>query len=345
MTKRSFGVFVTYLTQRWAPTVVRISGDSSVAGQLHTTKDGKVELLFPDRLVMVANHQLYSDWLYLWWVAYVNQSKSYGHFYIILKESLKYIPIIGWGMRFFSFIFLSRKLAIDEPRLSHRLGKLNKANYGPFSGGKGLDPMWLLLFPEGTNASQDGRNKSASWAKKIGVKDMENTLLPRSSGSFFCLNELKDTVDYLYDCTIVYEGMKHGEFGQDNHTLQTMYLYGKPAPSVNMYWRRFALSDIPLHDKEKFDEWLRNRWSEKDAIINQYIATGRFPQTLAHEKVEKDITQKEEKNYLEAEVKVDSYRDYLYVIIPILLCLGIFDLVKNLCNSGLILNLARGRIL
>jgi len=77
--------------------------------------------------------------------------------------------------------------------------------------------MWLLLFPEGTNASQDGRDKSASWAKKIGVNDMQNTLLPRSSGSFFCLNELKDTVDYLYDCTVVYEGVKHGEFG---HALQ-----------------------------------------------------------------------------------------------------------------------------
>ncbi|POS86438.1 hypothetical protein EPUL_002648 [Erysiphe pulchra] len=342
MTKRSFGVFVTCLTQWWAPTVVRISGDSSVAGQLHTTKDGKVELLFPERLVMVANHQLYSDWLYLWWVAYVNHTKSHGHVYIILKESLKYIPMIGWGMRFFSFIFLSRKLAIDEPRLSYRLGKLNKANYGPFAGGKGLDPMWLLLFPEGTNASQDGRDKSASWAKKIGVKDMENTLLPRSSGSFFCLNELKDTVDYLYDCTVVYEGVKHGEFGQDNHTLRTMYLLGQPPPSVNMFWRRFALSDIPLDDKDKFDEWLRNRWSEKDALINKYIATGRFPPMVPNEKNEKIIAQKEEKSFLETEVKVDNYWDFLYVIIPIMIFLGIIDLLKILWSTGLILNLARG---
>lgn len=72
---------------------------------------------------------------------------------------------------------------------------------------KDLDPMWLLIFPEGTNSSDNGRVKSAAWAKKVGIKDMEHMLLPRSTGSFFCLNELKGTVDYVYDCTVAYEGV------------------------------------------------------------------------------------------------------------------------------------------
>lgn len=38
--------------------MVRISGDASVAGQLRKTPDGRVECLFPDRLVMIANHQV-----------------------------------------------------------------------------------------------------------------------------------------------------------------------------------------------------------------------------------------------------------------------------------------------
>lgn len=57
-TKESFGIFVTTLTNWWAPTVVRISGDASVAGQLRKTADGRVECDFPDRLVMMANHQV-----------------------------------------------------------------------------------------------------------------------------------------------------------------------------------------------------------------------------------------------------------------------------------------------
>ena len=102
---------------------------------------------------------------------------------------------------------MSRKMATDQERLAYRLRKLKERHSGPLSGTAGFDPMWLLIFPEGTNASNNGRARSAQWAKKIGVKDMEHVLLPRSTGMFFCLNELKGTVDYVYDCTIAYEGV------------------------------------------------------------------------------------------------------------------------------------------
>lgn len=186
---------------------MRISGDDSVAGDLIKTADGRVECHFPERLVMIANHQLYSDWLYLWWVAYTNRPQMHGHIFIILKESLKHIPIIGWGMRFYGFIFMSRKFATDAPRISYRLQKLKEVHRGPLSGTSGLDPMWLLLFPEGTNASANTRKRSVAWAEKQGIKDMQHTLLPRSTGSFFCLNELKGSVHYVYDCTLAYEGV------------------------------------------------------------------------------------------------------------------------------------------
>ena len=58
LTKQSFGIYVTTTTQWWSPTVVRISGDASVAGELRRRKDGGVQLNFPDRLIMIANHQV-----------------------------------------------------------------------------------------------------------------------------------------------------------------------------------------------------------------------------------------------------------------------------------------------
>jgi len=60
ITKQSFGILVTTVTQWWTPTVVRISGDASVAGQLRVTPDGRVECRFPDRVVLIANHQVRS---------------------------------------------------------------------------------------------------------------------------------------------------------------------------------------------------------------------------------------------------------------------------------------------
>jgi len=130
----------------------------------------------------------------------------HGHIYIILKESLKYIPVIGPGCMLLGFIFMSRKMAIDRPRLAYRLGKLKTRLTDP-NGNSFLRPMWLLLFPEGTNLSSNGRRKSAAWAEKSGLKDAEHLMLPRSTGMYFCLTELKGTVDYVYDCTVAYEGI------------------------------------------------------------------------------------------------------------------------------------------
>jgi len=139
-------------------------------------------------------------------VGYANNPRMHGHIYIILKESLKWLPLAGTGMMFYGFIFLSRKMAVDQPRMAHRLKKLKTVHTGP-GGEQYLDPMWLLLFPEGTNLSGNGRAKSAKWAEKIGVKDPEHVLLPRSTGTYFCLSELKGTVEYVYDCTVAYEGV------------------------------------------------------------------------------------------------------------------------------------------
>lgn len=109
-------------------------------------------------------------------------------------------------MQFYGFIFMSRKMATDRPRLAYRLGKLKEKKTDP-QGNKYLDPMWLLLFPEGTNLSNNGRRKSAAWAAKQGLRDPDHVLLPRSTGIYFCLQELKDSVEYVYDCTVAYEGI------------------------------------------------------------------------------------------------------------------------------------------
>jgi 1-acyl-sn-glycerol-3-phosphate acyltransferase len=43
-------------------------------------------------------------------------------------------------MRFFDFIFLKRKLALDQDNITSNLERSKKND----------QPMWLVLFPEGT---------------------------------------------------------------------------------------------------------------------------------------------------------------------------------------------------
>lgn len=58
ITKQSFGLVITTMTYWWGPTTIRISGDESVAGQIKQLADGRVEFNFPERMVLIANHQV-----------------------------------------------------------------------------------------------------------------------------------------------------------------------------------------------------------------------------------------------------------------------------------------------
>lgn len=60
MTKRSFAITTTVMTSIWGPTKIRISGDASVAGQIRPTEGGGVEFDFPERMVLIANHQVHA---------------------------------------------------------------------------------------------------------------------------------------------------------------------------------------------------------------------------------------------------------------------------------------------
>ncbi|UNI17748.1 hypothetical protein JDV02_004069 [Purpureocillium takamizusanense] len=322
MTKRSFALTTTAMTQIWGPTTVRISGDESVAGQIKSTGDGGVQFSFPERLVLIANHQIYTDWLYLWWIGYVNQPAMHGHLYIILKESLRYIPFIGTGMMFYGFIFMSRKMATDQPRLAYRLNKLKQKKTSP-NGKTYLDPMWLLLFPEGTNLSGNGRRKSRQWAEKNGLKDPEHVMLPRSTGSFFCLNELRGTVDYVYDCTVAYEGIPRGKYGEEIFGLSSTYFQGRPPKSINLYWRRFRMSEIPLDDQKKFDLWLREQWYKKDELMEEYLKTSRFPPMAGAEA-----------GFVETSVRTRHPWEILQVFTVVGLCGLIWNNVRRLFHAA-----------
>jgi lysocardiolipin and lysophospholipid acyltransferase len=58
LTKQHFGLFIVTMQTWWTPTLVRVSGDASVRGQLTQTADGRLECDFPERLVLMSNHQV-----------------------------------------------------------------------------------------------------------------------------------------------------------------------------------------------------------------------------------------------------------------------------------------------
>lgn len=204
------------------------------------------------------------------------------------------------------FIFLKRNWEEDKAGLANHLQSLNNVE----------DPMWLMFFPEGTNLAPSTREKSKKWAEKSGLKDFQHVLLPRSTGLHFVLLKLRETVDYVYDCTVAYEGVKRGEYAQDIYTIEASLLNGHPPKSVNMYWRRFKTSTIPLDDINKFDIWLRARWAEKDALMEQYMRTGCFPADEGVSQTPEGETRRGA-GYIETHVKPYKWYEILQVFAPI----------------------------
>ncbi|CAJ0760541.1 24228_t:CDS:2 [Entrophospora sp. SA101] len=169
------------------------------------------------------------------------------------------------GMQFFQFIFLKRNWAVDKGPLTKQMTRFARSN----------DPLWLLIFPEGTIVSEETRVTSKKFADKTGLVDHKYVLLPRSTGLHFCKSALGKSIDYLYDLTIGLEGVSREIYPQDIYTLRSIYFEGKFPRNVHVHVRRYKISEIP-QDEDKFTIWLRDRWSEKDVMMEEFYKNGRF---------------------------------------------------------------------
>ncbi|KAF8640848.1 hypothetical protein AX17_000496 [Amanita inopinata Kibby_2008] len=254
-----------------------------------------VSLNLPDKFVLTANHQIYADWWYMWCLMYfVNSQGVHRYVYITLKKSLQWVPIVGWGMQFFNFIFLARSWASDRRRLASDLAAIGKAAE------QEDNPLCFILYPEGTLVSKETRPVSKKFADKMGISDFNHLLLPRSLGLHYSLRSLAPRIPdlRLLDITIIYPGIPPLAYGQDYYTLRSIFLDGMAPPVIYMHLRSFKVaSDIPIGDlsatqstmipsasmgdhvvevdippaeKAAFDVWLRGLWQEKDEFITRY---------------------------------------------------------------------------
>jgi len=112
------------------------------------------------------------------------------------------------------------------------------------------------------------------------------------------------------DVTMAYPGVPRGKYGQDYYTLRSIFMDNVPPPEVICHVRFFDVrKDIPLRanrarqqdvgmtteqrreaakaatkhpellepseeDKAVFNLWLRERWMEKDAWIDEWHSRG-----------------------------------------------------------------------
>ncbi|GAA5866125.1 hypothetical protein JCM8547_000605 [Rhodosporidiobolus lusitaniae] len=299
--KGAFGTLLVLVGEWFAPTEMVVSAGEGVDASKIVELDeaGEVRKLnLPSRGIWTPNHSTLIDWLYVWIFAY--SSGHHDALYIALKSSLRRIPIIGWSAQLFNFVFLDRKWETDRANFQHQLARLARTTV---DGGEG-EKAALLLFPEGTIETENTRGISSKFAEKTGQKDFEYLLLPRSTGLFFSLRQLAlhfPTLS-LVDLTLGYpvprqppsssSSSSTPQLASDYYDIPSVLLFSTPPPELHIHIRVFPLSSIPLGDlkalkedpdrdcteeeRKEFEGWLRERWEEKDGLLERFRREGSF---------------------------------------------------------------------
>ncbi|KAG2601204.1 hypothetical protein PVAP13_5KG573200 [Panicum virgatum] len=108
---------------------------------------------------------------------------------------------------------------------------------------------------------------SQEYASEHGLPKLEHVLLPKTKGFICCLQQLRSSLDAVYDVTIAYK-----------HRLPDFLdnVYGVDPSEVHIHIRTVQLSDIPTSEDE-ITEWMIERFRQKDKLLSDFLAKGHFP--------------------------------------------------------------------
>ena len=184
-----------------------------------------------------------------------------GRMMTMMKDSLKYVPSIGWTMVLQGSLFLKRDWQKDHVALSSKLAEMEDGTFPR--------PFFVGMYPEGTRITPKKHAASLEFAKKRGLPLLQNCLLPRTKGFVFVKKSLPSSIDCVYDTTIAYEG-------GPAYLSHCLLLGGFRTKTIHVHVRRTPFKDLPTEEKE-LEDWLMDAFVFKDKVLDEFKRTGHFP--------------------------------------------------------------------
>ena len=209
-----------------------------------------------ENVMVTVNHQDMPDICTLFRLA--RSQGRIGDLKWFVKDILKYVPGLGWGMVFLDCIFLKRDWKQDKTRLFKQLSRFEEDQI----------PIWTLSFVEGTRMKTHKLKAALAFAQERGIEPHAHLLLPRTKGFCLTLDALRTHLDAVYDATIGYVDGVPSLWQWCRGDVQRVYLHV----------RRYPVTDLP-QEEEELAEWLKDRWYEKDALLDHFYREGDWPQS------------------------------------------------------------------
>ena len=211
------------------------------------------EIPYGENAILVCNHQQMTDITLL--MALAKGKGRLGDMKFFVKDALKYVPGVGWGMFFMGHFFVKRNWNEDRASIEQTFAGILSDNI----------PVWLISFVEGTRSTPKKIEASQAYAREKGHRETQHVLLPRTKGFVASMEGLRGYVDAVYDITIGYpEG------------VPSLWQFVKGyVPLAHMHLRRYPIAEMP-EDAAELNQWLFDRFVEKGELLDGYYRQGSF---------------------------------------------------------------------
>ncbi|GET87652.1 hypothetical protein, conserved [Leishmania tarentolae] len=221
--------------------------------------------------IIIMNHHCRVDWLYTF-MYFARTRQIIGHIRYVMKEELKHLPVLGWSMELFRYLFLSRNWESDKVYIKRMVDFYNATNDTPV----------ILIYPEGTDLSSSNIQRSQEYAAKVGLPKFHHVLNPRTTGTVALMNMLggAEKVEEVVDLTIGYTYHASGERPNEpslvnGHHPKKVHLLIHSYPVAGT--AAAAAQRNPKHvcptEEAALTAWIHERFKEKELLLSRFRVT------------------------------------------------------------------------
>lgn len=214
--------------------------------------------------LVIMNHRYDLDWLTAW--MYADKIGTLGGDKAMVKASLRYIPVIGWGWAISDMIFLHRDWKKDKESLRKTMDEILQ------------HPRSLILsFLEGTRFTKTKYENSVKFAKEKNLPILKHHLLPRTRGFNSMMTHVLEAKaknkDLKFDVFSMQVAFREEE--TDKASLPSV-LNGEKV-TIYVYVKKLSLDNIDPSDENSLSNYLYNVYKDKDELMEYFRKHGVFP--------------------------------------------------------------------
>ncbi|RVE54030.1 hypothetical protein evm_001433 [Chilo suppressalis] len=238
-----------------------------------------------EKTIMVINHRTRIDWNYVWIGLYhamqdpntevcsckenkltvERQNRDFldslsggkSKIKFVLKDELKTVPGLGWVMQLNYFLYIKRSWQEDQLNLTQFVDYYKKMGTS----------FRLILFPEGTDLSEQNKRRSEKYATANNLPIYNFVMHPRTTGwAELCARLRGAGLASVYDVTVQYDAPAQTEID---------LLRGRWPSNVHFYFKRYPIEQLPGEEVD-LRAWLNQRWREKESSLQRFHTEGIF---------------------------------------------------------------------